>query len=636
MRRYDADGGIPTLDMALSEFMNTEDLKKLGALTGEKLPTRKLDLAQVIIRHLEGERLSTLWQGLDQIDRAAVAEVVHSSSTQFPAHRFRAKYGQDPKWGSADEYRCGRNPSALCFFFYGDRIMPDDLQARLKAFVPPPAETKVQFLERLPTTYDRPFERWNEKKKEREHGTEPIPLTLRESERSAQRELLSILRLIDAGKVTVSEKTRRASAASVETITAVLEGGDYYPFVPPQNKWRDENAGPMRAFAWPLLIQAGGLAQLFGSKLHLTKPGRKALAEPAAHTLKNLWEKWTDTALFDELSRIECVKGQTGKGKHGLTAVSSRREAIFETLMECPVERWISTAELLRFLRASESEFTVSRNPWSLYICELQYGSLGYSGSEGILEERYMLCLLFEYAATLGLIDVGFIPPAGARRDYHKLWGTDDLLFFSRYDGLMFFRVTALGAYCLGVTQSCRSAPLEAKRVLRVLPNLEIAAIGADLEPSDRLALDACAVHTSELTWRLQARKLLEAFEAGSSVEEIREFLATRNGAPLPDTVSRLLEDVADRSARVQDCGLVRLIECADVTLAALIANDTRTRKHCLRAGERHLVVPAGFETAFRRGLREIGYLIAPAGAHGANRGQATAAKETPSPIAEA
>ncbi len=53
MRRYDADGGIPTLDMALSEFMNTEDLRRLGALTGEKLPTRKLDLAQVIIRAIE-------------------------------------------------------------------------------------------------------------------------------------------------------------------------------------------------------------------------------------------------------------------------------------------------------------------------------------------------------------------------------------------------------------------------------------------------------------------------------------------------------------------------------------------------------------------------------------------------------
>jgi hypothetical protein len=32
MRRYDADGGIPTLEVALSEFMNADDLKKLGAL----------------------------------------------------------------------------------------------------------------------------------------------------------------------------------------------------------------------------------------------------------------------------------------------------------------------------------------------------------------------------------------------------------------------------------------------------------------------------------------------------------------------------------------------------------------------------------------------------------------------------
>jgi hypothetical protein len=60
MRRYDTDERIPTLDVAVSEFMNAEDLKRLGALTGEKLPTRKADLAQVIIRHLEGERIRTV------------------------------------------------------------------------------------------------------------------------------------------------------------------------------------------------------------------------------------------------------------------------------------------------------------------------------------------------------------------------------------------------------------------------------------------------------------------------------------------------------------------------------------------------------------------------------------------------
>lgn len=151
---------------------------------------------------------------------------------------------------------------------------------------------------------------------------------------------------------------------------------------------------------------------------------------------------------------------------------------------------------------------------------------------------------------------------------------------------------------------------MEVKQVLRILPNLEIAAAGPGLEQSDRLALNVYAVPVSDFVWRLDAGKLLAAVEEGKQVEELREFLIARSGAAIPDTVARLLDDVAERSTRIQDRGLARLIECADSALAALIANDTRTRKHCLRAGERHLVVPASSEAAFRRALRDVGYLL--------------------------
>ena len=171
------------------------------------------------------------------------------------------------------------------------------------------------------------------------------------------------------------------------------------------------------------------------------------------------------------------------------------------------------------------------------------------------------------------------------------------------------------------------------EHMLRLLPNLEIAAIGAALEPGDRLALDAYAVRVSDLVWRLTATKLLAATEEGRSVGEIREFLAARSGAPLPDTVGRLLEDVADRGARVHDRGLARLIECAEPALAALIANDTRTRTHCMRAGERHLVVPASSEGAFRRALRELGYLLAPGEAR-ATKGRRASTPDAPGPRA--
>src|SRR5262245_58598613 len=133
-----ADAGIPTLQEALFEHMNSEDLRRLGALTKEKLPTRKADLVSVIMRHLEREGLQKIWQALDELQRAAVAEVVYSEENHFLGSRFRAKYGADPIWESDEENRWQRRPSPLCFFFY-KAVMPADLKERLKGFVPPPA-----------------------------------------------------------------------------------------------------------------------------------------------------------------------------------------------------------------------------------------------------------------------------------------------------------------------------------------------------------------------------------------------------------------------------------------------------------------------------------------------------------------
>ena len=131
-------------------------------------------------------------------------------------------------------------------------------------------------------------------------------------------------------------------------------------------------------------------------------------------------------------------------------------------------------------------DYRCKPSPLAFFIGGKQYGSLGYKGSERILNERYLLAFLLEYAATLGLIDVALIPPAGARLNYRDLWGADDLVYFSRYDGLMYFRINALGAYCLDIETEYQPALMEKKPVLSVLPNLEITAIGAELEVADR------------------------------------------------------------------------------------------------------------------------------------------------------
>jgi hypothetical protein len=51
----------------------------------------------------------------------------------------------------------------------------------------------------------------------------------------------------------------------------------------------------------------------------------------------------------------------------------------------------------------------------------------------------------------------------------------------------------------------------------------------------------------------------------------------------------------------LRDAGTARLIECADAPLADLIAGATEIKSLCLRAGERHLVVPAESKRSFAK-----------------------------------
>jgi hypothetical protein len=143
------------------------------------------------------------------------------------------------------------------------------------------------------------------------------------------------------------------------------------------------------------------------------------------------------------------------------------------------------TDDFFRYMQSANFDFEVTREPWDLYIEEKGYGSLGYAGFHDwhILQGRYALCLLFEYVSTLGLIDVAYVSPVGARRDYTELWGVDDLDFFSRYDGLLYFRLTPLGAYALGLADEYTPAPLEAKSSLRVLPSLKVVVSGETAFP---------------------------------------------------------------------------------------------------------------------------------------------------------
>jgi len=277
--------------------------------------------------------------------------------------------------------------------------------------------------------------------KERATAADARPVLARWTAPDALSNLVSVLELVADGQVRYSASARRPTAATVKLVEDVLVAGDFY-----------DSGEPIAAFAWPLLIQVGGLGRLASTRLELSPRGRAALARPSYETLGTLWARWLGSVSTDELARIEAIKGQRKPGT--LTSAISRRAAVAAALAALQPGAWTGAGKLLASLRAQEQPLVAARSLralWRLYVVDSYFGSLGHAGSRtwDLVEGRYALCVLFEYAATLGLIDVAYTDPRGARDDYRALWGADQLSCLSRYDGLSAVRVNELGAAVL-------------------------------------------------------------------------------------------------------------------------------------------------------------------------------------------
>lgn len=591
-----------TIEEAYQKKLSLETIRPLGRFFAAEPPTRKGDLVPLLSTEMKRiDVVRRLYEQLDERGKAAVREATHDPEGELDAARFAAKYGGRPGFGSP------KAPTPLRLFLPEDWRLPTDLHPLLRTFVPAPEAAVVPSLDALPATL--PDARLSDS---REEETEEIPLRQRATAVAAQQEVRALLRLVEAGKVRVTEKTRRPPQATIDAIGGVLVQGDFYD----ASDHGDYKGDPdwdltIRAFAWPLLLQAAELATPSGGRLELTAAGRKALSQPPHAVLRAAWKKWLGTTLFDEFLRIEAIKG---KGKGQLTAVAGRRKEVVATLKECPPLRWIDVDELFRFLRASGHDFEVARNEWDLYFCEHYYGNFGNGGGHtwDLLQGRFILAFLFEYAATLGLVDVAYIPPQLARDDYRGRWGTDELTCLSRFDGLNYVRINALGAWYLGLAEDYEPEVPAHEPRFRVLPNLDVVAGDRPPEPADALLLDRVAERTSDRVWRLSRPQILEAVEGGMVLKELEEFLAARGEGPMPQPVKVFLADLRERVEKLRDLGLACLIECADTETAHLLAHDRELKKVCQIAGDRLLVFRTDDEDAVRKRIRKLGYVVPP------------------------
>lgn len=611
MPRYDEPELLTTRETLA--LLTVDDLKPLAALVGQ-VPTKKGDLVDVLSKAMEDPgAVQALYAGLDDVGQKAVQEAMQDPEGVLHDERFGAKYHQSPNFGgSGRRYGNDAKPTTLRLFFPRHKVVPLDLRELLRTFVPEPPPLTVNASDELPAQVKLPhiiLGPYHHKPVE-----EKVELRFRYTTRAALHDVKAVLRLVDAGDVRVGDKTRRPSHAAMKHIASVLVEGDFYGEEDAtQDDWDPAADLQIQAFAWPMLLQAAGLVSAGGTRLQLTTAGRKATTKPAHEVIRQVWEKWRKTNLLDEFNRINVIKGQQAKGR-GLTAVAPRRQSVIEVLDECPVQKWIAVDELFRLLKVLTQGFFVTHDAWKLYIGEQQYGSFGYEArcTWETLQGRFVLAFLFEYMATLGLIDVAYVSPDGARNDFRDRWGTDDLSCLSRYDGLMLVRITPLGSWCLGLAEEYQPEAISTECVLKVLPNLDVVAADRPPSPADVLFLERFAERSSESVWRLSKSNVLAAVEQGLAVGELQEFLAARNHGTLPQTVQVFLDDLAEKAGQLEDLGTARLLACKNAFVAQTLANDRRLRGLCHLAGERHLVFRAADEAAVRRSLRDLGYVLPP------------------------
>lgn len=574
--------------------------------------TRKDQFARLIEQQLTANLTGVLAR-LSPAERDLLADSAHQGRL-LSAREFSAKYGLNcpqpnfhPGWNEP--------VSLLAPFIHhpdrwdgADARLVSSLIEPLRTRLPKPAGLTVATVERLLTHW--PAE-------EQCLGGDLIrPLHVFEGERIAPAELGRVLRLIQGGKVRVTPKGGRPTDATTRLVAQTLVVPDFDLEMPPEHR-RDrwdaefyEAAGAVRAHAWPVLAQQCGWARPKGGSLTLTNAGRDLLQQFTPQKFREGVRRCLGNDDFDELNRINHIRGQGGRGKRWVSNPSLRRLTITEAMEQFPVGQWLKFEDARRLVEAAPDTCNVLETERPvLYFFEPQFG---YIWDNLGLGRQFMRAFFLESLATLGLVDVAFVHPHDLWPDLHDSLN-GDLPFCGRYDGLLFVRLNPLGAHALGFADHYALTEEESPGLFRVLPNHDLVLDGSGLNPADGAMLELLAAQRSDQVWRLDPGRMLGHVESGGALAELLQYLETHAIGGVPESVRTFLAEIEGRLGGCRSREDAVLLEWTDDALARLIATSTGTRKYCHHAGDNRVVVPAKNLAAFTRALKQLGYVL-PAG----------------------
>lgn len=371
--------------MSLYEYFSTQfssdELNKyiqlcLPVLGAKERLTRKDERTRFLADTLQTpEHLRKIWTAMDGLARKAVAAAYHNEG-EFNADAFVAQYGKLPPRPKSSHWSFTPEPILMDLFIQKGRI-PPELMPLLKDMVPPPERFQLQGTPDL-----KPFLDAGEQ--------EPIELRIAETEQTGWHDLLLLLQLVDQHVLKFNAAGDKLAPNSVPVLLNQLLQGDFFNSADLESNWdgpkaRRSSGGKaegklkvddtIRPFGLIAFAKGARLITTAGAG-SLTEQGRALLSSQDAETLLEAFETWTREGAFDEITRIQAIRGLKSRGLR-LTNPRIRRERIVEALSWCPVGVWIGIGDFYRGLKVWRFDFEIEQGGIEKLHVGYRYGG-GY------------------------------------------------------------------------------------------------------------------------------------------------------------------------------------------------------------------------------------------------------------------
>ena len=267
--------------------------------------------------------------------------------------------------------------------------------------------------------------------------------------------------------------------------------------------------------------------------------------------------------IIDECTRIFSVKLKFSRSVYDL---SGPRREIASYLKECPLNEWIDCDRFSKELyKANRYLFAVAGRPMVRDDYTKQYFN---EASWSSFEQSAISVVLTEYLAVLGAVDV--LAEETSESEYDE---------YSGYEAA-YFRVTDLGAYLFGITDSYSGKEAHAGNAgdagFIVQPNFDVVIPESPDRMRHELFFDRFAERTANdkevSVYKLDFRGMVNALNIGLYVREIDSYCEAFSSVTVPDNVKTALADWEAQSGRIR-IRKATVIEAGDPLLLEEIKN---------------------------------------------------------------